>query len=114
VLAAIGIYGVISYSVTQRTHEIGIRMALGARATHIRKMIVKQGMRLALIGIGIGVVVALGLMTLMTGLLYGVGSADPVTFGATALVLGLVAFVASYFPARRATRVDPLTALKYE
>jgi predicted permease len=114
VLAAIGIYSVISYSVTQRTHEIGIRMALGARAKHINKMIVRQGMRLALIGIGIGIAAALGLMTLLTGLLYGVGSADPITFGGTILVLGLVAFAASYFPARRATQVDPLTALKYE
>ncbi|MFL6211444.1 MAG: ABC transporter permease [Pyrinomonadaceae bacterium] len=114
VLAAIGIYSVISYSVTQRTHEIGIRMALGARATHINKMIVRQGMRLAGIGIGIGVVVALGLMTLLTSLLYGVGAADPITFGGTILVLGLVAFLASYFPARRATQVDPLIALKYE
>jgi predicted permease len=114
VLAAIGIYGVISYSVTQRTHEIGIRMALGARRAHINKMIVRQVMRLAAIGIGIGVVAALGLMTLLTGLLYGVGSADPITFGGTILVLGLVAFAAGYFPARRATQVDPLTALKYE
>jgi putative ABC transport system permease protein len=103
VLATIGIYGVISYSVTQRTHEIGIRMALGAQPPDITKMIVKQGMRLAMLGIGIGLVVAIILMQLLSGLLFGVGAADPITFLATALLLGLVAFGASYFPARRAT-----------
>jgi predicted permease len=114
VLAAVGIYGVISYSVTQRTHEIGIRMALGAQPPDIRKMIVGQGMRMALLGIGIGLVLAFAAAQLLRGLLYGVGAADVLTFGGTALLLGIVALVASYFPARRATRVDPLTALRYE
>jgi putative ABC transport system permease protein len=114
VLAAIGIYSVISYSVTQRTHEIGIRMALGAQPPHIQKMIVRQGMRMALLGIGIGIVAALILARLLSGLIFGVGSADPITFAATVLLLGLVALGASYFPARRATQVDPLTALRHE
>jgi predicted permease len=114
VLAAIGIYSVISYSVTQRTHEIGILMALGAQPPYITKLIVGQGIRMALLGIGIGIVAAFILARLLSGLLFGVGSADPITFTATVLLLGLVALVASYFPARRATKVDPLTALRHE
>ncbi|MEO7083690.1 MAG: ABC transporter permease [Gemmatimonadaceae bacterium] len=112
VLASVGIYGVMSYSVARRTHEIGIRIALGAEPRGVLGMIVKQGMTVAVIGATAGVVVALGLTTLMSGLLYGVAPRDPVTFVGVIGVLCGVAFVASYVPARRATRIDPLAALR--
>ena len=113
-LAAIGIYGVISYSVAQRTQEIGIRVALGAQRSSLMSMILKQGLRTALLGIGIGLVAALGLTQLMKSLLFGIGATDPLTFISVAATLLIVALAASYMPARRAMRVDPLVALKYE
>jgi putative ABC transport system permease protein len=114
VLAAVGVYGVMSYAVSRRTNEIGIRMALGAKPSDVRWMVVGQGMAVALGGAAAGLLGALGLTRLMSGLLYGVGSSDPATFLAVSLVLGLVALAASYIPARRATRIDPLRALRCE
>jgi ABC-type antimicrobial peptide transport system permease subunit len=114
VLAAVGIYGVIAYAVTQRTHEIGIRMALGARQGNVLAMIVGEAMLLTATGLALGVAGALMLTRLMKDLLFNVRPADPVTFVAVALTLGLVALAASYLPGRRATRVDPAIALRAE
>jgi putative ABC transport system permease protein len=113
-LAAVGLYGVMSYLVAQRTHEIGIRLALGAQASDVLKLIVGQGMALALLGVGLGLGAALALTRLMARLLYGVSATDPLTFAVVALLLSLIALLACYVPARRATRIDPLVALRHE
>lgn len=113
-LASIGIYGVLAYFVVQHTQEIGVRMALGAQRRNILGLVLKKGMTLALLGVVIGLGIALALTRLMTSLLYGVTATDPVTYAAIALMLTTVAFFACYLPARRATKVDPLTALTYE
>jgi predicted permease len=116
-LASIGLYGVLAWSVSQRTHEIGIRMALGADRTTVLKMIMRQGMTLTLIGVALGLGGAYALtkyLESLTTMLYGVGPRDPLTFGVAAALLTMVALVACYLPARRATKIDPLVALRYE
>jgi ABC-type antimicrobial peptide transport system permease subunit len=110
-LAAVGIYGVLAYSVRQRTQEIGIRMALGAQKSHVLRMIVREGMTLAVIGIGIGLTSAFGLARMIANLLFGVSADDPVTFVGVSLLLLLVALAACYVPARRAAGLDPMKAL---
>ena len=113
-LAALGIYGTISYLVNERTHEIGIRLALGATRTKILEMILRQGLELAIAGAAVGLVGALIVSHLMAGLLYGVSPTDPLTFMGVTLVLTAAALAASYIPAMRAMRVDPPMALRYE
>jgi len=114
VLASVGIYGVISYAASRRTHEIGVRMSLGATPSQVLLLVVQQGMRMALAGSLLGIAGALVLARLMTKLLYGVHPADPITFASVAIGLGIVAIVACYLPARRAMRVNPVAALRCE
>ncbi len=114
VLAAVGIYGVMSYSVTLRINEIGIRIALGASPGNVFLIVVGESLRLALIGVAVGVGFALVLTRTLRSFLFGISASDPLTFVITAVLLTLVAIAASYFPARRATRVDPIVALRSE
>jgi putative ABC transport system permease protein len=114
VLSAVGIYGVISYLVGQRTHEIGVRVALGAQRNDILGMVLGEGIRVALVGVAIGIGAALGLTRLMTKMVFGVHTADPITFVGVAVLLTFVSVAACYIPARIAMRVDPIVALRHE
>jgi ABC-type antimicrobial peptide transport system permease subunit len=113
-LSAIGIFGVMSFSVVQRLREIGIRMALGAKGGDVVRMVSRQGLNLTLMGVALGLVAAFGLTRLMASILYGVSPADPVTFGGVAVFLVAVSFLATWIPAQRATRVDPVIVLREE
>ena len=114
ILAAVGIYGVMSHIVAQQTHEIGVRMALGADSKDVLKLILGKGLMMTIIGVSIGIGGALGLSRFLSGLLYGVKPTDPLTYSAVSLILIAVALLACYIPARRAARVDPMVALRFE
>ena len=114
VLAAVGIYGVMAYAVTQRTHEIGVRVALGAQRRDVMRMLMGHGLVLALVGVAVGLAGAFALTRLMASLLFGVSSTDAATFAVVSALLAAVTLLASFVPALRATRIDPITALRYE
>jgi ABC-type antimicrobial peptide transport system permease subunit len=113
-LACLGLYGILSYGVARHTREIGLRMALGAQRHSVLFMVIRRGMMLVLLGCGFGVILAIALTRIVSGLLYGVTPTDPLTFILTILLLGAVAFVSCWIPARRAAKVDPMEALRYE
>jgi putative ABC transport system permease protein len=113
-LACVGLYGVMSYAVARRTNEIGIRMALGARRSDVLGLVVGHGIKLTLVGVAVGIAAAFPLTRFLASLLYGVKPADPLTFFVVSLSLTVVALLASYIPARRAMKVDPMVALRYE
>jgi ABC-type antimicrobial peptide transport system permease subunit len=114
ILAAVGIYGLMAYAVSQRTHEIGVRLAIGAQRRDVLRLVLRDGAKLTLLGIAVGIIAALALTRLMASLLFEVTPTDPATFAAVALLLAVVALAACYIPARRATRVDPMVALRYD
>jgi len=113
-MASLGLYGVISYLVERRTQELGIRIALGAQRSNVLRLVLGDGLKMAAGGVAIGLLAAFGLTRLLARMVYGVTTTDPITFGTIALVLIVVALLACYLPARRATKVDPLVALRYE
>jgi ABC-type antimicrobial peptide transport system permease subunit len=113
-LAMVGVYGVIAYWVSQRTREIGIRMAMGARRADVLRLVLLRGLKIGTIGVALGVAGALALSRLMSTLLYGVSPADPFTFAMVSMMMALIVLVACFVPAQRATRVDPMVALRYE
>jgi predicted permease len=113
-LAVMGLYGVTAFAVVQRTHEIGVRMALGAQAADVVRLVLRQGLRLVIIGVAIGLLISTAATRVLSAALYGISPTDPLTFGVITLLLGVVALLACWIPARRATKVDPLIALRYE